>query len=974
MGDWGPLGDVLRAKASDRDRANVKDLVSYARELLKLVRETFPAYTMHDERHAENVIRLMGRLAAPRLDRMTGLEAALLILAAYFHDAGMAYSPSEIAAIGEEDEFQAFLDGHDEAYVATQRNGGKPPEAVIEQYCRSRHADRARLHLDRCDRRLLQWEGKSIIDQLELICRSHNEPAAALHEPRFRTDFLYQADLRFCAIMLRLADILDLDDTRAPRVIYEHLGLAAHTSPEVATSDREWHKHLASRGFEFPPAPRPNYTLQFSAESADPGDEHHLRAFLKVIEDELLQCRIVADFCDERWRGVPLPAEIDTAGIRGDGYKYGEFRFELDRAAVLELFTGEQLYDDPCAFVRELLQNALDAVRAREHLFGHESSGVRVSCWEDDGGYLWLRVDDDGIGMDEAALRGYFLRVGRSFYQSAEFQAAMTRSGRADRPFGVISRFGIGVLSCFMAGDRVEVTSRPARGGKAVRLSINRRHDYFVVQEQGMTGRPMPGPSGSGPAFPRSPGTSVAVRIDPDQTGLLLGDLLARVPTYLFAPPVPVTLNGRLANEPTERLITEPMLDRAQIADLDAGGTAEPGAELGGLRLAAIPLDLTRDGECDEINGQLLLYTLLKRDREEEGTFFAIGRPHLFEERDMATTHVHVTHYRRGRRRSRTAIALSDLPGGASAAGAAERRTPWGYNGIALPGLSDRQDLLEGGEVSNMLYGYLDLSGELRPDLTVSRSTIRAIPFPVHSAVQLATRRALRKAVAGHADLARAIARDSCVELAGPSPAEPYTVAALRADRLLRDGSWRSERLAEFRGRSADQLRADFRAGKEAMVLLLPPDPRKVNGRPRFPFDDVIAAAVLHFHVDVECVPDVDIAMLTVRSDSAPQHLPGADAFAPMFAVPFSGSARLARASRMMNARHPLTQWLTANAGALAEHFPALFQRVLRVATHLEDVSELNAALDRVVRGGRVPAPPPEAYLRQDKKGWWWSR
>ncbi|MFF5083054.1 hypothetical protein ACFY36_38930 [Actinoplanes sp. NPDC000266] len=957
MGDWGPLGDVLRAKASDRDRANVKDLVSYARSLLKLVRESFPTYTMHDEQHSENVIRLMGRLAAPRIERMSGLEAALLILAAYFHDAGMAYSPAEIAAIPGEDEFRAFLDSHDEAYVSAQHHGGKPPPAVIEQYCRSRHADRVRVHLDRCESKLLQWDGKSIIDQLELVCRSHNEPAAALHEPRFRTDFLYQADLRFCAIMLRLADILDLDDTRAPRVIYEHLALATRT-----TSDREWHKHLAARGFEFPPAPRPNYTLQFSAESTDPGDEHRLRAFLKVIEDELLQCRGVADFCDERWRGIPLPAEIDTIGIRSDGYKYGEFRFELDRTAVLELFTGDQLYDDPCAFVRELLQNALDAIRARDHLFGHESDGVRVSCWEDDSGYLWLRVDDDGIGMDEAALRGYFLRVGRSFYRSTEFQAAMTRSGRADSPFGVISRFGIGVLSCFMAGDRVEVASRSVRGGKAVRLSINRHDDYFVMQEQGMTGRPMPGPGEPEPAFPRNPGTSIAVRIDPDQTGLRLDGLLARLPAYLFAPPVPVTVNGRPANGPTERLITEPMLARPEIADLGEG-----------LQLAAIPLDLTRDGGCDELNGQLLLYALLEADAQGTDRFSSIGRPHRFEDRDRSASHVELRHYTKGHQRRKTVLALSGLPGGASAAGAAERSSTWGYNGITLPALSDHDDLLEGGEISIMLYGYLDLSGELRPDLTVSRSTVRAIPFAVHSAVQLATRRALRKAIAGHPGLAKVAVRTGCAELSGPAPGEPYTAGALRADRLLRDGSWRSERLPEFRGRSADDLLADFREGKDPGFILRPPDPRRVTDGRRFPFDDVIASAVLHFGVDVECEPDKDIAMLAVRSASPPQHLPGADAFAPMFAVPFSGSGRVARANRMMNARHPLTIWMMTNADALAEHLPALFQRVFRLATHLEDVAELNSAVDRAARSGRVPAPPPGSYLRQDKNGWWWS-
>lgn len=562
MGDWGLLGEVLAGEKSDRNRANVEDLVVHAKALLKLVRDTFPAYTLHDEQHSENVIRLMGRLAAPRRAAMTPLEAALLILAAYFHDAGMAYSREELALIPAEDEFRVFLDGDDEAYLATRHEGGTLPAPVVEKYCRSRHADRVRVHLERCDRSLLQWDGASIIEPLVTICRSHNEPAAALHEPRFRTDFFYQADLRFCAVLLRLADILDLDDTRAPEVIYDYLGLARGSSAEEAMSDREWSKHLAARGFVFPPDPSPNYTIQFVAEPTSPKVEHDLRVFLGLITDELLQCRSVVDICGDRWRNIALPGEVDTSAITSHGYKYGEFRFELDRAAVLELFTGDNLYRDPHAFVRELLQNALDATRARAHLFGHESAGIDVACWEDDRGFVWVRVDDDGIGMDEDALRKYFLRVGKSYYRSTEFKADLARRGQSDRPFGVISRFGVGVLACFMVGDRVEITSRrhvEVGTAKGVRLSIDQRDDFFVLQESDRSGTPMPGRFGDEPAFLRTPGTRIAVRINPNRTGIEVPSVLQRVESYVFAPPVPVSANGQPVARTSSQLADGPL-------------------------------------------------------------------------------------------------------------------------------------------------------------------------------------------------------------------------------------------------------------------------------------------------------------------------------------------------------------------------------------------------------------------------------
>ncbi|MFG1993257.1 ATP-binding protein [Actinoplanes sp. NPDC048988] len=1002
MGDWGPLGEVLETRASDRDRANVKNLVSYGHELLKLVRDTFPRYTLHDERHAGNVIRLMGRLAAPRLDRMTGLEAALLILAAYFHDAGMAYSKAEIAAIPDEDDFRTFLDAHDEAYVATQRNGGRPTDAVIEQYCRSRHADRVRVHLGRCDRGLLQWDGRPIIDQLELVCRSHNEPAAVLHEPRFRTDFLYQADLRFCAIMLRLADILDLDDTRAPQVIYHYLDLAAHTSPEATTSDREWHKHLAARGFDFPPSPRPNYTLQFSAESRDPGDEHHLRAFLKVIEDELLQCRTVVDVCDERWRGLPLPAEIDTSGISSVDYKYGEFRFELDRTAVLELFTGEQLYDDRYAFVRELLQNALDAIRAREHLYGHQSAGVQVWCWEDDGGYLWIRVEDDGLGMDEVTLRKYFLGVGRSFYRSTEFEAARVRSERANRPFGVIGRFGVGVLACFMAGDQVELSTRPANGGKAVRLSINRRDDYFVLQEQDRLGRPMPTPGGPAPAFLPKPGTHIAVRIDPNRAEIDLDGLRSKVPEYLFAPPVPVAVDGRPLNDRLERLINQSMLDRPRIVDIDANDlhiADGPHKEVisGRLRLAAVPLNITRDGGCPEVSGQMLVYRVVAADltssRGEaltelillrQGKFSISGRVDLPEsllEGESERPSLVLSRSTKGvNTANRYLVPLCALPGGAVAADAERLRTWWGYNGIALPDSAALLPPLDSLDQLTVVVGQISLSGGLRPDLPVSRSTVSAAPFSIHSAIQLATRRALRAATVGDAEWCTALSGSSNLEISLSIPGESPTVAALELDGLLRQGAWNSEKLRLLDDRSVEDLHVAARTAKEPFVAFIPPQPAGTSAdfpfSTTFSFEVVITAAVLHFFVDTEWIPGMTTenrAVLSVRSDSAPGRQEGADEFGPMFAVPFRGKPNLARAARMMNAHHPLTQWLLTNARDLKEHFPVLFRHVFRNATHLDDVEKMNTALARVARTGHVPPPPKAAFLR-DEDGWWWSR
>ncbi|WP_249997895.1 ATP-binding protein [Actinoplanes sp. M2I2] len=1075
MTDWGPLGEVLARERSDRNRANVEELVAHAKDLLKLVRDTFPTYTMHDEQHARNVIGLMGDLAAPRIDVMRPLEAALLILAAYFHDAGMAYSADELSLVPDEEEFRAFLDIHDEAYLATQRNGGTPPATVVEQYCRSRHADRVRLHLERCDRTLLQWDRRPIIDALELICRSHNEPTAALHEPRFKTDFMYGADLRFCAIMLRLADILDLDDTRAPAVIYEHLNLARHATPEAATSDREWRKHLVGRGFAFPPRQVPNYTLQFVAEPDSPGVEHDLRTFLGVIEEELLQSRGVVDVCGDRWRGLPLPAEIDTSTITSNGYKYGEFRFELDRTAVLELFTGEQLYDDPYAFIRELLQNALDAIRARTHLYAHESRGVRVYCWEDVGGYLWVRVDDDGIGMDEEALRNYFLRVGRSYYRSAAFEAELARSGLADRPFGVISRFGIGVLSCFMVGDRVEVSSRRVGGGRAVRLSIDRRDDYFVLQEQGMAVTAMPGKHGDEPGLPGGPGTRIAVRIDPNRTGVTLDEMRAGVEKYVFAPPVPVLVDGRDVGLATSLLVDEPPRPAPMVIDIDHiplsrhPGRSNEAAErpflpyLGPLRVAVVPLDLGRVSESRDVRGQLVVYVPLLPEGPELQDLLAgwpardvdVAPPLLtavaaMQINMMTDTYdgavdIHVTralraeqlrkvatlletkatpiqewgydwaaqdhwpdslHLRRPSAdldvfvrhhanhlnawtESVTTVGLGDLAVEAGfPASPLARSCQLGYNGIALPVGSPRSDFTLRSP-TGLAFGAISLSGDLRPDLTVSRSRMRGLAFPIRSAIHLAIRRACREQLPAHdvpAPVIREVAEttvSSILTTAANVPAAEYW-----ADPLLRSGAWNGEPvITTTAGReSVADLRARNILGPSSEISVAwPTSPLFLH---ESEFYSTLQLALLHFFVDVEWRPlsvgtnprtsdllwDIPVdGELLVTSSASPERHPQSLHLPLLFAVPYRADRDLARTGRgaPLNARHPLAGWLLDHADELTADFPAPFEQSLRPLTSVEAV---NKALDQVARARPRLTPPTGAYLRKDENGWWWSR
>lgn len=179
------------------------------------------------------------------------------------------------------------------------------------------------------------------------------------------------------------------------------------------------------------------------------------------------------NYCSDRYRNFRLPDRINKIVINSQGYIYGEHRFALEQQDVLNLVMGESLYKDPYVYVRELLQNAIDTSRHRR--FYENAQGIsrspeqelviEVTHWTDNDGYKWGRVDDYGMGMDRNIIENYMIKIGKSYYNSPDFKADIFEyKQRTGKDFTPISRFGIGILSCFIVGDRVEISTKKENG------------------------------------------------------------------------------------------------------------------------------------------------------------------------------------------------------------------------------------------------------------------------------------------------------------------------------------------------------------------------------------------------------------------------------------------------------------------------------------------------------------------------------
>lgn len=536
--------------------AAVKNICGYGVQRAETIRDTFPMFTLHNETHICNVMQLMADLLGDRLDGLSRDETAMLILSACCHDIGMSCSGEEKKELlGDIDRLNQYLEKNHHEYVKAYSAGSADPvmtDDMIQNYLRSIHHERVMELLY-----AIEWpvvlEGKVDREDLIRVCQSHGKDIASLDE----METTATVDLRFCAILLRLADILDFDTSRAPEAVYRYSGFQNANDPNALKSKEEWEKHLASRGFDFLHVGERThmYPLDYSATCRSMQVEQTVSCYLDWVDHELNDCGRQLKRFAGAWQDFILPGKV-RRNIKSEGYVSGQYRLSLDQDKILELLIGKDLYSDPSVFVRELIQNAIDAVRTRERLDKNLPSGwkgqINIRCWMDQEGYHWFRIEDNGIGMTQEVIMDHFLKIGSSYYASDAFTKSKLQCN-ADADYMPISRFGIGILSCFMGDDQtnqVEVSTKHFTEGQvcypALRLSMYGINGYFYLSDKDK--RHMPGPMKGVTQKEKAPyltqaGTVTAVRTNLYQTGKYRG-FKEIVDKYVIYPPVAVHYDG----------------------------------------------------------------------------------------------------------------------------------------------------------------------------------------------------------------------------------------------------------------------------------------------------------------------------------------------------------------------------------------------------------------------------------------------
>lgn len=469
---------------------------------LSYIPATFPHYTRHTIDHSDEIVLQISNLlfndddARPSVI-LSGVEAYILVAAAYLHDAGMVTPDKEKIEILDSAEWKDWTTGDsggakrwkeiqdfrtdigDTTITKSVRTflADVQVRFLIADFVRSRHHSRAgkliEVHSDqlgRCD-----FGDPILRTAIASVCVGHGLRTHELDDkeryPETSDIRGEKVNLRFLATLLRLGDLLDMRFIRACPML---IGAA---SPLPIDSFDHWIQYSAISHRSTTPE-----RIEITAKCPSQDVHMILQDWCGWICEEIQTARTVMANA-RRHKNWHVP----TATISGSNptikilpreeatYIPSKWIMEFDQQAVVERLS-QDLYSQPFAFIRELIQNSLDALRCR--MYSDLTSGdqtpplypnlvdeeirknyfIKLSLEErtqtnpfsgEDELVQYFLLEDNGIGMDKAIVEKYFLQIGRSFYTSDEFKRHYS--------FFATSRFGIGFLSVFSVSDHIVV-------------------------------------------------------------------------------------------------------------------------------------------------------------------------------------------------------------------------------------------------------------------------------------------------------------------------------------------------------------------------------------------------------------------------------------------------------------------------------------------------------------------------------------
>lgn len=484
-------------------------------EALSHISKLFTHFSRHDSSHAEKILTNIEMfLGADAIEELTATDIWLLLESAYWHDIGMVVRHDEFIELHREGQFKRYLSditgdkSHEMREVA---------QAILEQseqyfcptdsfpikidnynqllagYYRSKHAERSALTVNQPEK----WGIKSprtgmiakrLFGILGKICESHTMNFSQLLALLHRKENGHGSELchpRFVACLLRMGDLLDLDNGRFSST------LSAIAAPNPTSQSAHIDKHEAINHFLVTPT-----LIEIEATNTSYQGYVETAKWFGMLTDEIKNfTQDWLDIVPDQWKKIPPRIGKLHCGL-------GEHQEVLANGAVplvaidsksaLEIFQGAGIYENRWQAIRELLQNAVDAslislwidhkddITSQPDLYYPDSEEfkkilsqyiVNISAIKinDDGeyGYWKVSIKDNGVGISKEDFEKMLKVASGKNTLKKEIISSMPKWLR---PSG---EFGLGLQSAFALGtERLDFFSKSKLTGESYHFSM----------------------------------------------------------------------------------------------------------------------------------------------------------------------------------------------------------------------------------------------------------------------------------------------------------------------------------------------------------------------------------------------------------------------------------------------------------------------------------------------------------------------
>jgi len=536
------------------------------KKALSSIQITFPHYSIHDYSHADTIIKNIELFLGPeRIGSLSPTDSWLILMSAYTHDIGMVVFMKDLEARMSAPEFlddlknksrsrndkdladaakvilkllkvsdsKDALQQEEELPINYALNIKKAITLLSAELFRKIHHEKSKEILTGINEsfynefnkfyspdipiRFMQTlgdiayaHGISLYNTLELLPVKSNG---------YCSDYMHP---RFIACLLRLGDLLDVDDKR-----FNQFAINIFDKKNNKTSELHEKKHASIRHLLVTPE-----SIEVTVDCREDEDVFRIaNQWFDWLKDEVdKQNREWHRIRPNNFPGLAPTISRNKVQVLFNGKEVDagivNLQFNISKEKVFDIFEGSALYEDPSfVFLREIVQNAVDATKiqlwkdinkgvydsflkenisklhgietnewSHDHIIFNikfpqdipDSVYANYRCilnidWEDvDKKVLLISISDKGCGINRETLLRMTNNVGDSRKNDIEYQKLKQSLPFFLKPTGA---FGLGLQSIFIVADEFEIlTKSDSDTGWNITFRSAKHDEYISVQ------------------------------------------------------------------------------------------------------------------------------------------------------------------------------------------------------------------------------------------------------------------------------------------------------------------------------------------------------------------------------------------------------------------------------------------------------------------------------------------------------------